>query len=135
MRPPDEIRREQTRRWLAKADQDFSLLCYLLDEETPYYSAVGFHAQQAAEKYLKALMTWRQIEFPKTHDLSRLLLLLADDAPLAENLAPIEILSPYGVDARYPDDVPELSREEAHAARTLAELARQVIIRHLPEHF
>ena len=37
---------------------------------------VGFHVQQAIEKALKALLVARQIEFPRTHDLARLLVLL-----------------------------------------------------------
>jgi predicted nucleotidyltransferase len=31
---------------------------------------VAFHCQQAVEKFLKALLVRRQIEFPKTHDIS-----------------------------------------------------------------
>ena len=34
---------------------------------------VGFHCQQAAEKYLKAFLTHSRIEFPRTHDLKALL--------------------------------------------------------------
>lgn len=36
-------------------------------------NAIAFHCQQAAEKYLKAFLTWHQVAFSKTHDLQELL--------------------------------------------------------------
>jgi hypothetical protein len=38
--------------------------------------AVAVHSQQAVQKALKALLVWYQVEFPKTHDIKRLLDLL-----------------------------------------------------------
>lgn len=34
---------------------------------------VGFHAQQAAEKFLKAVLSAREISYGRTHDLGRLI--------------------------------------------------------------
>jgi len=42
---------------------------------------VGFHCQQAVEKYLKVLLTFYQIEFPKTHEIERLLALVSGANP------------------------------------------------------
>ena len=67
MRPPDEVRRDQVRQWVAKAEQDYELLTHLLESRTAFYSAIGFHAQQCVEKFLKAFLTQHGIEFPKTH--------------------------------------------------------------------
>jgi len=62
-----------------------------------------------AEKYLKAFLVSRQIEFPKTHDLEELLELLEPvHSELAAALEGIEMLSPFGVKIRYPGDFPEL---------------------------
>ncbi|MDI6793295.1 MAG: HEPN domain-containing protein, partial [bacterium] len=34
---------------------------------------MGFHAQQTAEKSIKAILIWEGIKFRKTHDLSELI--------------------------------------------------------------
>ncbi|MFB0515387.1 MAG: HEPN domain-containing protein, partial [Candidatus Neomarinimicrobiota bacterium] len=66
MRPPEEVKREFLQQWLEKAAKDLELAAHLLGENAPYLDAIGFHAQQAAEKYLKALLVHYQIEFSKT---------------------------------------------------------------------
>lgn len=67
MRPPEEVKKEIVRQWLARAEQDMKASEALLAAEPPFLYPSCFHAQQASEKYLKALLTWHQIEFPKTH--------------------------------------------------------------------
>lgn len=90
----------------------------------PYLEAIGFHAQQAAEKSLKAFLVRYQIEFPKTHDLGELLDLTATvDSSFAGSLREVTILTPYGVGIRYPSDFPEMTRDDAQSA---VELARKV---------
>lgn len=70
---------------------------------------VAFHCQQAVEKYLKALLVRHQVEFPKTHDIGKLLGWVAGvDALLAEALHDADTLTPFGVEVRYPGDAPEL---------------------------
>lgn len=85
MRPPEEIKKELTLQWLKKAEEDLNAAKVLHASELSFSFAVGFHAQQAAEKCPKALLTWKQIEFSKTHDLEKLLdLILPFDPALAE---------------------------------------------------
>jgi len=70
---------------------------------------IAFHCQQAVEKYLKALLVRHQIEFPKTHDIAKLLDRVATvNANMAESLRDADVLTPFGVDVRYPSDAPEL---------------------------
>lgn len=108
-------------------DPDFS--------QTAYLSAVGFHCQQAAEKFFKALLTFNQIEFPKTHDLGALLDLVAPmDAPLADSLSEISLLNPYGVEIRYPGDMPDIEPEDAKEALELAKRVREAVLKSLPSH-
>jgi HEPN domain-containing protein len=64
------------REWIDKADADLHVAEHMTAEAAVNLrirEIVGFHCQQAAEKYLKALLTRYQIEFPKTHDLQVLL--------------------------------------------------------------
>jgi HEPN domain-containing protein len=87
MRPPEEIQRELVRRWLSKADEDFAVAVQLLKEEGRFRGVIAFHCQQTVEKYLKAFMVRHQIDFPKTHDIGRLLTSVAAiDLPLATAL-------------------------------------------------
>lgn len=65
-------------------------------------SVIGFHAQQASEKCLKAVLSARGIEFERTHDLARLLDLLAAHAIDVPAIAlEVDALNPYAVQARY----------------------------------
>lgn len=65
---------------------------------------LGFHAQQAIEKWLKAVMAARGIEHPRIHDIGRLLQLLRDSgAGLPENPDGLDELTIYAVPLRYDD--------------------------------
>jgi HEPN domain-containing protein len=134
MKPPEEVRRELVSRWLHKADEDLAV-SQQLTALGQFPSSAAFHAQQAAEKYLKALLVRRQVEFPKTHDLARLRDLIATfDAELARQLTEVCLLSEYGVEHRYPGDAPELTPSEAAEAVELARQARDRIAQWLVEH-
>jgi HEPN domain-containing protein len=98
MRPPEEEIRLLVAEWIKKADLDLKA-AVRLSAEGEFRDVVGFHAQQAAEKYLKALLTRHQIEFPKTHVIRRLLILLERADPLmAEALDDANWLSPFGAE-------------------------------------
>lgn len=134
MRPPDEVKKEIARQWLAKAEQDITSAEALLSQNPPLLYPSCFHAQQAAEKYLKALLTWHQIEFPKTHAIEQLLDLLKDtDTEIASSLRDAVVLTPYGVDIRYPGDQPEPNMEEAREALELAWRVRDAVMDRLGE--
>lgn len=128
MTPPEQIKRELVRQWLDKGEEDFGLIRHLTAEQYPYVGAIGFHAQQAAEKFLKALLVRHQIEFPKTHNLGELLdLIAATDAALADSLRNVTALNPYGVDTRYPGDFLELTPADAKEAVELASRTRDAV--------
>ena len=54
---------------LRKAEQDLNAAGSLLRSASGLQAVVAFHAQQAVEKYLKALLVRHQVYFPKTHDI------------------------------------------------------------------
>ncbi|HPO13015.1 MAG TPA: HEPN domain-containing protein [Candidatus Hydrogenedentes bacterium] len=123
MMPPDEIRRQFLMEWLTKAHEDREVAHYLLDTEVPYLGIIGFHAQQAVEKYLKAYLVWKQVEFPKTHNIEQLLDIIATcNSSLALSLHQAIILTDYAVEARYPGNLPELTPKEAAGAVGLADM-------------
>ena len=56
--------------WIERAEEDFHLAQVALRQRKfPAYHSVCFHAQQSAEKYLKAFLVRHKIPFRKTHDL------------------------------------------------------------------
>ncbi len=103
MKPPEEALRSLVAEWVAKADKDFQAAVRLLDQGDQFREIVGFHSQQAAEKYLKALLVRHRVEFPKTHDIEELLDLVATiDSAAAGALRDADLLTPFGVEVRLP---------------------------------
>ena len=85
------------------------------------------------QKFLKGFLVWHQLEFPKTHDIDELLRLIAvKDKSLLETLHGVSVLTNYGVDTRYPADLPELTLNEAFQAVELAKQTRDAVLNSLP---
>jgi HEPN domain-containing protein len=94
--------REQAWLYLQKAKEDEALLDEVLDSPRISDSVIGFHCQQAAEKLLKALLSFQGIRFRKTHDLLELVDILVDnDYTLPDHLGNLDYLTPYSVEFRY----------------------------------
>jgi HEPN domain-containing protein len=135
MKPPEVVKTEFTREWIRKAESDYKTAAHLLKSSPDLAEGTSFHAQQAAEKYLKAFLVWHQIEFPKTHDIEALLELAGKmDDKIPEILREAIILTPYGVDYRYPGEYPEVSRSDAERALRLADHVRAEVRSRLPRH-
>jgi HEPN domain-containing protein len=94
---------------------------------------IAFHAQQCAEKYLKAYLVFHTIDFPYTHNLRRLLDLCAAKASWAEQLRDAEELNPYASTARYPGEDLEVKEGDARRAVEIAGRVREVVRRALQE--
>ena len=133
MKPPEQVRRELVVQWIGKAEDDWRLSHRLVADPEPYAEATAFHAQQAVEKYLKAFLTWYQVEFPKTHDIKRLLELAGErDQSLAKVLSEAAELTIYAVQYRYPDDSPPVTPADMSKAVETADLVRSQIRARLP---
>ena len=128
MEPPEEEIRSLVAGWMAKADLDFDTAVRLVAEER-FRDIVVFHAQQAAEKYLKALLTRHQIEFPKTHVIRRLLIILGPVEPgIVEELDDANWLSPFGAEIRYPGDRSQTVPGDQLRAQQLAQKVRDAVM-------
>jgi len=116
----DEVIRRLTAEWLRWAHADMTVAA-LIDDERIAPEIVAFHAQQAAEKVLKALLVQRQIDFPRTHSIGALLA-LCEEAGFAgaQELTDASSLTRYAVATRYPSEDEPVSRQEAREAATLA---------------
>ena len=97
--------------WLRYAHNDLIVANHCFNDLSPKQTDIAsYHCQQCAEKSLKAFLIYKDIEYPKTHDLKLLCKMCQDiDNSFAEIISPCAHLTPYGVAARYPD---ELSPDE-----------------------
>jgi len=128
---PNEWLLDETRRWLERAHGDLRAAGILA---TGPPATALFHCQQAAEKYLKACLTWNQKVFRKTHELRELAEACAlIDPSLKSTLDPAETLSKYSWKFRYPGAPYEPDAKEAAAGRALAEQVRAAIVSRLPQ--
>ena len=78
---------EIARQWVEKAEHDLLNIENNLAANDIPWDTVCFHAQQCTEKYLKAVLAWKRVEFPKTHDLRVLLQRVPPDLPLELSLS------------------------------------------------
>lgn len=93
-----------THEWIQKAEGDFITAQREFSAiEHPNYDAACFHAQQCAEKYLKARLVEEGIEIKRTHDLSAILSLILPFEPLWDFLrSDLDALTDRAVEVRYP---------------------------------
>jgi HEPN domain-containing protein len=119
--------------WLRKAEGDLHVSEVMMEMDLEDWFAVAFHAQQAAEKYLKAFLVRHQIPFPKTHVIQQLLKLAARaDSTLESALASSAMLTPFGTEFRYPGEVIDL--ETAKQAVCEAKRVRETILKSLKDY-
>jgi HEPN domain-containing protein len=118
--PPDRF--QEAQQWTEKADNDLRSAQFILtmEKDCPY-DIVCFHAQQAAEKYLKALLVMENIEFPRTYDLIILFNMIPAKNTLSIEKHDLLALNRYSVEARYPGDSEPYSLEEAVDAIAIAQ--------------
>jgi hypothetical protein len=115
---------EHARSLLRMAHSDLNALRGMLSPALPAHNTFfsdeifGFHAQQAAEKCLKAWIASLGRRYPRTHDLMALLEQLSDVGEDATNLSTLIELNPFAVEYRYQSmdsDDDELDRNAALA--------------------
>ena len=105
-----------TAEWVSKAEGDFLTAGReLRARQSPNYDAVCFHAQQCAEKYLKAMLQEHDKQIPKIHNLIELMLLCEKvDSSFEMLRADLVTMERFSVQVRYPGEIAE--KEDAQSA-------------------
>lgn len=98
---------EQAKSLARVARRDFNALLGM--ENSPFFAdeIFGFHAQQSVEKALKAWLCTKNLLYPLTHELPRLLALLEKAGADVEAFLELDELTAYAVEARYAEGEPE----------------------------
>jgi HEPN domain-containing protein len=119
--------------WLEKARRDLVTAKNSLDSSEPFADIICFHTQQAGEKYIKAYLVWREIDFPWTHSLEDLLLLASKaDSAFTMLISDANLLTPYAVEVRYGEsDEPLIT--DAKKAIEIAKQIRDFVLDKLPD--
>jgi HEPN domain-containing protein len=118
---------------LRKAANDLAALS--ASRAAGVYDAACFHAQQAAEKYLKAFLVHVGVAYPPTHNLTKLVDLCFDRDPSFRALdAAVAPLTPYAVELRYDTEFwpTKAVADEAEGAATAV---RDFVLARLPDEF
>ena len=125
---------ELARLWIEKADNDVITARQTLLLPDGPTDTVCFHAQQATEKALKALMTCHGIAFPKIHDLVRLLDIALPLMPQLDDYRErFAEMSAYAVQTRYPAHWPSPGRDQALRAMAVAQEILAMVRQHAAE--
>ena len=90
--------------WMRFVKADLVMAQRAMDEREPYPEMACYHAQQAAEKALKALLVAKGSEFARTHSLVYLIRLVAETGheDVLELMDAAATLQQYAAPARYP---------------------------------
>jgi HEPN domain-containing protein len=105
--------------WLRFARSDLAVALGPLDSDVRV-ETLCFHAQQAVEKCLKAVLLARSIAFPRTHNLRILIDLVPAATSIPPDIAASVALPDYAVDVRYPGVYEDITDEEYREALRLA---------------
>jgi HEPN domain-containing protein len=119
--------------WLLHADEDLRLAkhAFKLKTSTPF-KLIAYHAQQCAEKCLKAYLVFKGVDFPFTHNISALLELCPPSEEWVKELDDAKALSAYAITARYPGTY-KVTKKDARQAVEIAERVRATLRKALKE--
>ncbi len=119
----DRATRAEAQRWIDKAQHDLRTGQLALGDKPPMEDTATFHAQQCAEKCLKAYLVLVGDHIERTHDLVRLVELRATHDKEFHNLdAPADALSHYAVGPRCPSEFSDPTGAEAADALRQAQV-------------
>ena len=106
--------------WLLHAESDLTYAKLGQDQPAILRNQVAFHA----EKAFKAVLVHLGVEFPRTHDLQSLFLLLRNSGVSEQpEIEKATALTRFAAEARYPGDTEPITQEEVARAIELAERA------------
>ena len=131
--PPERVPPGTPDEWLRHGQSDLALARLGRGSGDILPGQICFHAQQAAEKYLKAFLCFNDVIPPRTHSIEQLLELCAElNERFSDLVAETAFLTDYAAELRYdigfwPD------KSEAEAASEAADRIRRLVLSILPE--
>jgi HEPN domain-containing protein len=119
--------------WVRRANDDWKVVQLSRRLPEPLWEIASFHAQQSAEKYMKAFLIQKGWKLKKTHDLTDLLSdCIGYDSALSLLSTDRQELTPFALAGRYPTVL--ITSETCKSAIAAAERIRAVISKRLDFH-
>jgi HEPN domain-containing protein len=119
--PRDDVGRGSPEDWLKHARSDLALAQSDIADDAILLETLCFHAHQAVEKALKAVLVHSKVEFLKTHNIKTLTELLPESVKKSGELIAAAGLTDYAVSSRYPGESEPVSESEFREALRLAQ--------------
>ena len=117
--PPEQPAAGSAADWLRRAKSDLTL-AGVKRPPLVMLEDLCFHAQQAAEKALKALLVSGGADVPRTHNIRTLLDIVAVKCSIPNRIQHASILTEYAVSGRYPGEIEPITEEDYTEALSLA---------------
>lgn len=97
-------------------------------KENQIFPQIAFLSQQVAEKFLKGFLIVNRLEPPRIHELPKLLDECVKISPALEDLRDVcELLAGFYIEARYPPDIPNYTKQEILKAFDSAKFVKETI--------
>ena len=108
---------------MEKAAGDEKILLRLIDDDDIPDDGLGFHAQQAVEKRIKAVLAHNEVVYERTHNIAYLLKLLDDARNHQARSKPDDLpnLSPWAAELRYATTSPDADARPSRRCEALVE--------------
>jgi len=119
--------------WMNYAETDLRAAHALLDSREFFPRQICFLSQQCAEKAIKAVLIFEEVDFPKNHDLDRLRDLIPEGWKIKQQFPDLADLTVWSVESRYPGDMPDATESEARETLHLAESVFDAVSAELEE--
>ncbi|MBW8049769.1 MAG: HEPN domain-containing protein [Cytophagales bacterium] len=122
-------KQEIIKNWIIKGDHDLGTSKLTLEHIAEYKDIIGFHCQQAVEKYLKGYLIFLDIDFEHKHNLTYLLDLISSKDKFSDQYYKmVDKLEDYAVEIRYPEKIVEPTDKELQDAINIADKFRKIIL-------
>lgn len=123
-----------TRTWLRFAQEDLHAARVSLNDERVVRRIVCWHAQQSAEKAIKAILVFNELEVPFHHDLLFLLTRVPEGWSVRQTELDLSQLTYWATSARYPGDLPDATPDDASLSLQIADALLQLVLDDFSNH-
>lgn len=110
--------KEECLEWLRFAQDDLEAAEYLTGMHAKKLEIICYHCQQCAEKSLKSLYAFQDIEIPRSHDFQVLTSGLTPVYAFDRLDSEFATLQPFAVAVRYPFEIELVSGDDGRAIRS-----------------
>lgn len=115
------------------SESDLRAAYTLLESRKFFPRQICFFAQQCAEKAIKAILVFEEVNFPRNHDLDRLRDLIPEGWKIKKKFPDLAELTIWSVESRYPGDIPDVTEHEARETLYLAKAVFDAVTEELEE--